>query len=278
MEINLDAGRLAVFIGGFMLFLFLESLFPARASGASRWPRLGFNVGVSVLNTVLVRVFIYVPMLLWTVHVEEEGWGISRWLGLEGWTEIIVSLVVLDFFDYLWHRGNHRIRFLWRFHKGHHADTGMDVGTALRFHPGELMLSGVAKALWVVAWGPTPVAWFLFEAMVSLCAQFHHTNIDFPDRLERWLSAVVVTPRFHAAHHAVDRRFGDANFSTILSVWDRLFGSHAHPGTRAAPAWQAGGLGLPEQRELAFSIRAWIEEPFRSRNLRLGETRPVDAA
>jgi len=278
MEINLDAGRLAVFIGGFMLFLLLESVFPARTPDASRWPRLGFNVGVSVLNTVLVRAFIYVPMLLWTVYVEEEGWGISRWLGLEGWTEIIVSLVVLDFFDYLWHRGNHRIRFLWRFHKGHHADTGMDVGTALRFHPGELMLSGVAKALWVVAWGPTPVAWFLFEAMVSLCAQFHHTNIDFPDRLERWLSAVVVTPRFHAAHHAVDRRFGDANFSTILSVWDRLFGSHADPGTRAAPAWQAGGLGLPEQRESAFSIRAWIEEPFRSRNLRLGETRPVDAA
>ena len=164
MEINLDAGRLAVFIGGFVLFLLLESLFPARVPDASRWPRLGFNVGVSVLNTVLVRVFIYVPMLLWTVYVEEEGWGLSRWLGLEGWVEIIASLVVLDFFDYLWHRANHRVRFLWRFHKGHHADTGMDVGTALRFHPGELMLSGGAKALWVLAWGPTPVAWFLFEA------------------------------------------------------------------------------------------------------------------
>ena len=120
---------------------------------------------------------------------------------------------------------------------------------------------------WVLAWGPTPVAWFLFEAMVSLCAQFHHSNLDFPDPVERWLSRFIVTPRFHAAHHAVERRFGDANFSTIFSVWDRLLGSHANTGTRAAPAWLADGLGLPEEREVAFSIRAWIEEPFRRRNL-----------
>ena len=278
MEINLDAGRLVVFIGGFLLFFLLESLFPARRSDASRWSRLGFNLGVAALNTVLVRVLIYVPMLLWTVYVEEEGWGLSRWLGLEGWTEIIVSLVVLDAFDYLWHRGNHRVRFLWRFHKGHHADTGMDVGTALRFHPGELLLSGGAKALWVLAWGPTPVAWFLFEVLVSLCAQFHHSNIDFPDRVERWLSRFIVTPRFHAAHHAVERRFGDANFSTILSIWDRLFGSYADPGARAYPAWLASGLGLPQQRELAFSARAWMEEPFRRRNLYLDAVRPRDAA
>jgi sterol desaturase/sphingolipid hydroxylase (fatty acid hydroxylase superfamily) len=270
VEINLDVARLAVFIGGFVGFLLLESLLPARSWAGGRGTRLAFNVGVAALNTVLVRVFIYVPMLLWTVYVEEEGWGISRWLGLEGWLEIIASLVVLDFFDYLWHRGNHRVRFLWRFHKGHHADTGMDVGTALRFHPGELMLSGGAKALWVLAWGPTPVAWFLFEAMVSLCAQFHHSNIDFPDPVERWLSRLIVTPRFHAAHHAVDRRFGDANFSTILSLWDHLFGSYADPGSRTRPAWAEQGLGLPEGRELAFSVRAWIEEPFRKRNLWLG--------
>ena len=270
MEINLDAGRLAVFIGGFLLFLLLETLRPARPWRGERGSRLAFNVGVAALNTVLVRVFIYVPMLLWTVHVEEQGWGISRWLGLYGWTEIIVSLVVLDFFDYLWHRGNHRWRFLWRFHKGHHADTGMDVGTALRFHPGELFLSGGAKALWVLVWGPTPVAWFLFELLVSLCAQFHHSNIDFPDPVERWLSRFIVTPRFHAAHHAVERRFGDANFSTILSCWDPLFRSYADPGSRSAPAWAGMGLGLPQERDKAFSIRAWLEEPLRSRNLDLG--------
>jgi sterol desaturase/sphingolipid hydroxylase (fatty acid hydroxylase superfamily) len=78
-----------------------------------------------------------------------------------------------------------------------------------------------------------------------------------------------VTPRFHAAHHAVERRVGDANFSTILSCWDPLFRSYADPGSRSAPAWTGMGLGLPQERGKAFSIRAWLEEPLRSRNLDL---------
>jgi sterol desaturase/sphingolipid hydroxylase (fatty acid hydroxylase superfamily) len=203
------------------------------------------------------------------VYVEEEGWGISRWLGLVGWTEIILSVVVLDFFDYIWHRANHRVRFLWRFHKAHHADTAMDVTTALRFHPTELLVSALVKALWVVIWGPTVVAWFLFEGLISLCAQFHHSNIDFPDGVERWLSWIIVTPRFHASHHAVDRQYGDANFSTILSFWDRLFGTYSQPANGGATTQAEDALGLPEARHLSFSPIAWLMEPFRSRNLSL---------
>jgi sterol desaturase/sphingolipid hydroxylase (fatty acid hydroxylase superfamily) len=56
----------------------------------------------------------------------------------------------------------------------------MDVTTALHFHPGELFLSSFAKALWVVIWGPTAIAWFVFEGLISLCAQFHYSNIDLP--------------------------------------------------------------------------------------------------
>jgi sterol desaturase/sphingolipid hydroxylase (fatty acid hydroxylase superfamily) len=268
MNIDLDTGKLWVFLGGFAFFFLLETVLPARPF-VDRWRRLGFHALLAVLNTVLVRVLVYVPMLLWTVHVEEEGWGLSRWLGLWGPVEILVSIVVLDFFDYLWHRANHRIRFLWRFHKAHHADTAMDIGTALRFHPGELVISSLVKALWVLAWGPTVVAWFLFEALVSLCAQFHHSNIDFPEGIERWLSWILVTPRFHLTHHAVERRYGDANFSTILSLWDPLFGTRADASADERAGWRAEGIGLPDARESAFSLRAWFEEPFRHRNLDL---------
>ena len=152
MSLDLDTGKLIVFLGGFGLFLLIETLFPARRSGMARWQRLGFHAGVAALNTVIIRVVAYVPFLLWLVHVEEEGWGISRWLGLVGWTEIIVSIIVIDFFDYVWHRANHRVRFLWRFHKAHHADTEMDITTALRFHPGELLISATIKL--TTNWSP----------------------------------------------------------------------------------------------------------------------------
>ena len=227
---------------------------------------------------MLIRVFAYVPFLLWVVYIEEEGWGVARWLGVFGWPEFLLSVVVLDLFDYLWHRANHRVRFLWRFHKAHHADTGMDVTTALRFHPGELLISALMKALWVVIWGPSMIAWYLFEAWVSLCAQFHHSNIDFPDAVERWLALLLVTPRYHAAHHAVDRRYGDANFSTIFSIWDRVFGSYARPAEGGDTTRAAGALGLPEARELAFSACAWVDEPWRRRNLVLGSGRSGPAA
>lgn len=278
MELNLDTGKLIVFLGGFALFLFIETLLPARPWRGSRWRRLGFHGGVAALNTVIIRVVAYVPFLLWLVHVEEEGWGLSRWLGLVGWTEIIVSIIVLDFFDYVWHRANHRVRFLWRFHKAHHADPEMDLSTALRFHPGELLISAAVKGLWIVVWGPMVVAWFLFEALVSLCAQFHHSNIDFPDRLERWLSKLIVTPRFHAAHHAVDQRWGNANFSTIFSVWDFLFRTYARPADGGATTRGENALGLPEHRELAFSPTAWLSEPFRKRNLDLAQAPASEAS
>ena len=143
-----------------------------------------------------------------------------RWLGLSGWEEFVISLVVLDAFDYWWHRWNHRIPLLWRFHKAHHADNEIDVSTALRFHPGELLVSGGMKGIWIVLWGPSAVAWFVFEVAVSLSAQWHHANIDLPDRVESKLKHLIVTPRYHAMHHMVDRSYGDAYFSTVFSIWE----------------------------------------------------------
>ena len=110
MEINLDTGKLFVFLGGLVLFLLVETLFPTREWQDSRMKRIAFHGGIAVLNTIIIRILIYVPFLLWVVYVEEEGWGISRWLEIYGWTETILSIVVLDFFDYIWHRANHRVR------------------------------------------------------------------------------------------------------------------------------------------------------------------------
>ena len=277
MDIDLDTGKLVVFLGGLLFFLGIETLAPKRSWSESRLKRFLFHIGIAALNTVLIRLLIYVPLLLWIVFVEQQGWGISRWLGLTGWLELAMSLVVLDLFDYFWHRANHRVTFLWRFHKAHHADTAMDVTTALRFHPGELIISALAKALWIAIWGPTAIAWFLFEAMVSLCAQFHHSNIDFPDRIERVISAIIVTPRFHASHHAVDRRYGDSNFSTIFSLWDNLFHSYQRPENDDSANRTENALGLPEARDQAFLPGAWLAEPFKSSNLIL-KNRNIDTS
>ena len=269
MGLDLDTGKLFIFLAGLILLLAIETVLPKRSWPVSRLNRLLFHGAIAAVNTVIVRLLVFVPFLLWVTFVEQHGWGLSRWLGLTDWWELVASLVVLDLFDYFWHRANHHVRFLWRFHKAHHADTSLDVTTALRFHPGELLISILVKAVWIGLWGPTAFAWFFFEGLVSFCAQFHHSNIDFSDRIENRLSLLLVTPRFHAAHHAVDREYGDANFSAIFSVWDRLFLTFKRPGDAGSTTSGAESLGLPEARNLAFSARDWIVEPFSNRNLDL---------
>jgi sterol desaturase/sphingolipid hydroxylase (fatty acid hydroxylase superfamily) len=275
MDLDPDSVKLGLFVGGFGAFLLIETLFPLRAQVMPRWRRLRFHTGVALANTLMMRLLVYVPLLLWLQQVQANGWGISQWLGLSGLSGLLISVVVLDAFNYFWHRANHRIGFLWRFHKAHHSDPEMDLSTSLRFHPGELLISALVKAGWIVIWGPMAIAWLMFEALVSLCAQFHHSNIDFPDRIERWLSHLLVTPRYHAAHHAVDQRYGNRNFATFLSLWDRLFGTYAQPEAGGRTTLAAGTLGLPEARDTAFSARAWLREPVHPANLHLS-ARPPD--
>jgi sterol desaturase/sphingolipid hydroxylase (fatty acid hydroxylase superfamily) len=112
MGLDLDTGRLGVFIGGLGLFFFLESFVPARRSNDGRVRRLIFHAAIAVLNTAIVRVVVYAPFLFWAAYVAEQGWGLGRWLGFQGWPEVIVSVIILDLFDYFWHRANHQIPFL----------------------------------------------------------------------------------------------------------------------------------------------------------------------
>lgn len=266
MLLDLDQGRLWVFLVGLGLFAFLEALWPAGRRMGPRGPRWLRHGMLAALNTTLMRSLVFVPLLLWAVWLEEQGWGLVRAVGLVGVPELILSVLVLDAFDYFWHRANHRVPLLWRFHKIHHSDRALDVTTALRFHPGELLLSGFAKALWLAVLGPTPVAWFLFEALVSASAQFHHADLRLAPKLERALRWLWVTPSFHGAHHLVDRRWGDRNFSTLVPLWDWLFRSYAAPpgplDERGAPR----AFGLPEGRSDADRPLALLLGPFQGLN------------
>ena len=64
--------------------------------------------------------------------------------------QIVINLFVLDLWTYWWHRINHIIPFLWRFHLIHHLDEHLDVTSALRFHFGEVFLSVLARGILII--------------------------------------------------------------------------------------------------------------------------------
>ena len=75
MDIDLDTGRLAVFIGGLSFCFIAERLFLARTPSMPVTPRLVLHASAAILNTTIIRILAYVPLLTWIVYVEEMGWG-----------------------------------------------------------------------------------------------------------------------------------------------------------------------------------------------------------
>jgi sterol desaturase/sphingolipid hydroxylase (fatty acid hydroxylase superfamily) len=122
---------------------------------------------------------------------------------------------------YVWHRANHRLALLWRFHRMHHSDPEMDVTTATRFHLGEHIGATVLRLALIPLLGLTVVELVLYESMVVAITMFHHANISL-GRWDDWLRLVVVTPNMHKVHHSRYQLETDSNYSTFFSWWDRL--------------------------------------------------------
>ena len=156
---------------------------------------------------------------------EEHHFGLLHWAPLPAWARMIGVLLLVDLWLYLWHRLNHRVPFLWRFHRVHHSDSRMDVTTASRFHFGEILLSGVLRAPLIVLLGLRMSDLAVYEVAMFAVTQLHHANIALPARFDRTLRWVIVTPSWHKVHHSDWQPETDSNYAVLFSVWDRLFGT-----------------------------------------------------
>lgn len=243
-----------------ILMMSFETFRPSRPWTVPRKKRLLFHASLSIFNGALLFFLTTAPLLFWTDLVHSKGWGLVHLLGLKGPLEIFISIVVLDMFDYWWHRLNHEISFLWRFHKVHHSDTHVDTTTALRFHPGELLISSlIVKTTWLLIWGPSLLAFALFEACVTIASEFHHSNIDLNDKIETPLRKIIVTPRFHASHHTQSKRTLDANYSAIFIFWDKIFGTYREPDYKEMET-----MGFAKGRDKELSFTTAMKAPFSS--------------
>jgi sterol desaturase/sphingolipid hydroxylase (fatty acid hydroxylase superfamily) len=216
--------RLSVYFGVLAAMLAAERSWPFAQGEQKKTGRLAFHLGLSVANGAILT---YTLGPLTYAAVSKAGHtGLASFLGLGGIPEIAAAVVAFDLWDYWMHLANHKIGFLWRFHRAHHSDMEIDVTTASRFHIGELVISGASKALMILLWGPSLWGLVTFEVLLTAASQFHHSNLNIAFRVQDALERVVVTPRMHRCHHSLHRSCFNHNFSTILSVWDRVFRSY----------------------------------------------------
>ena len=154
-----------------------------------------------------------------------EGAGLLNLTSLPGGLAMLLSVLFLDAVSYWWHRANHVIALLWRFHQAHHSDLTFTASTALRFHPGELLLALPIRLLAVISLGIPIEGLITFEVCFAFSNFFEHGDISLPRRLEDRISQFFVTPALHRRHHSRKRDLLNSNYGTIFTFWDRLFGT-----------------------------------------------------
>lgn len=238
-----------------------EAASPRRRREIPRLLRWTNNLALVLLDTLIVRLVFPVLAVGVAVAAQTQGFGLFNQWAVPGWFAVLASIVILDLVIYLQHVLFHAVPALWRLHRVHHADVEIDVTTGLRFHPIEILLSMTIKLAAVAALGAPPVAVLLFEVILNAMAMFNHSNLELPERLDRLLRLVVVTPDMHRVHHSIERVETDSNYGFNLSLWDRLLGTY-----RAQPAAGHRGMTIGIER---FRDRreAWLDrmltQPFR---------------
>lgn len=255
--------RLAIFGGLLIVLLQFEAAFPRRRPVRQGWRRRVSNLLLAAINTVVVRLVPPLSAVVAAGWASSRGWGLLAWIDLPPVAETIVVVVLLDLLIFVQHLASHRIPALWSFHKVHHADIDLDVTSALRFHPGEIVVSAGLKTIAAVLLGASAEAILLFEVLLNGVAMFNHANLAIPAPVDLMMRIVVVTPDMHRIHHSFERGESDTNFGFNLPWWDWLFGTYL-----AAPAapQQTLPLGVAEEPhpDQTGSLPYMLAMPFRT--------------
>ncbi len=204
------------------IFFSLEQFFPLRKQRRPLAHRLMVNFVMSAI-TYTAAALVMRPVALAAMGWGERfSFGLLHWLSFPPPLSFIVGFLLMDLSFYYWHRLNHALPVLWRFHNVHHFDPDMDASTGFRFHFAEILISTLFRAGQGIFIGASLETFLTFELVFQVATYFHHSNLRLPLGFERLLNLIIVTPRMHAIHHSQVRDQANSNYSVIFSLWDRI--------------------------------------------------------
>ena len=253
--------RLSVFLAVFAIFAIWELIAPRRKQYYSKSLRWLNNLSITTINVLITRFLIPVTVIYVALFSQSSNLGLLNLVELPEIVAIIIAVLLLDLSIYIQHYIFHKVDFLWRLHRMHHADLEFDVSTAIRFHPVEIILSLVIKMAVVVAIGAPAVAVLLFEIVLNASSMFNHANIRIPRSIDRFLRLFIVTPDMHRVHHSIIRKETNSNFGFNLPWWDYIFRTYRDQPKDGHLEMTIGIESFRDQREL------WLDrlllQPFK---------------
>ncbi len=253
--------RLAFFFSMLGIMAIWEIIAPRRTLSIPKSIRWFNNLGIVVLNTLILRLLFPAAAVGMAAFANTEGWGILHYLQLPYWFAVIVSVIIMDAVIYIQHVLVHAIPIFWRLHRVHHADLDFDVTTGSRFHPIEILLSMFVKFATIVVLGPPILAVLIFEVVLNATSMFNHANIHIPlyvDRILRWF---IVTPDMHRVHHSVEDDETNSNFGFNFPWWDQMFGTYRNQ-PRAGHEQMTIGINTFRDRYYCAWLPGMLTLPF----------------
>ena len=215
--------KLVIVITTIVSLLILENKFPFFAFQNSLRSRISDNFELGVINSILSSLLTIAISQLPILTRSHQG--VLTTIASPAIAGILAFLI-LDLYMYFWHRAMHAIPFAWRFHRIHHTDRSMNVSTAYRFHPIEIISSSIPKLCLIWWLGISSNFVLIYDLVFTINVALHHSNFRLPASLDRILSLVILTPNYHRIHHSQIVSETNSNYASVLIWWDRIFGTH----------------------------------------------------
>jgi sterol desaturase/sphingolipid hydroxylase (fatty acid hydroxylase superfamily) len=164
-------------------------------------------------------------------------------------------IVAMDFMEYVFHRAQHGIPFLWAMHSLHHSEPSVNVSTTTR----AFWIEPAIKAIFVY-----PVVGVLFHVTPAIYGIYGLTQLyHFVNHLNLrvhfgkfWV--VLNGPQYHRIHHSARPEHFNRNFAAFFPVFDFMFGTSHRPMPDEFPST---GLDTQDVPRNALEAAIW---PFRS--------------
>ena len=253
--------RLTIFLSVAFFLVILEFFYFYRIRVLDRKTRWTTNLLIILFDSIFLKILLPVGLFGVANWTAQHNLGIFNYFKINSTSAAILTFIIFDLAIYYQHVFSHKWSLLWKFHQVHHTDPDLDVTTALRFHPGEMLYSLIFKVCLIICIGANPLSILVFEVVLNAMSMFNHANIHLPERFEKILRYIIVTPQMHIIHHSVLKKESDTNFGFNFSIWDYLFNSYTPKFLSDGKIGQKDFFDKDKQHFLYL-----LRQPFMSKN------------
>jgi sterol desaturase/sphingolipid hydroxylase (fatty acid hydroxylase superfamily) len=207
-----------------LIFGILEIFFPFFTLKQSWTSRISTNFALGIINAGITRIAL-AGLYTWAFTTNDKP---ALFQFFSPVSAGVLSFLLLDIYRYGWHVLMHMWPIGWRFHRVHHCELSMNISTAYRFHVVEVLASNVPILFLVWLFGIDLIPFLIYGSLFAAVEAFQHSNWALSPKIDKVLSYFIVTPNYHRVHHSQIVKETDTNYGSLLTIWDRVFGTFCY--------------------------------------------------